>query len=106
MTVFDLHGIPTTERLSQARFNSIDIPELIGLCKGVLADGTVNLTEADFILQWLKERQSVLDSWPADELYAVLVKVLHDGVLADDEKNELTELLVEITGEPVSVLFY
>jgi hypothetical protein len=98
--------VSNSERLSKARFNDIDIPELIGLCKGVLADGTVNLTEADFIFQWLKQRPGVLDTWPADVLYALLGKVLADGSLTDDEEVELTELLVDITGEPVSVLFY
>lgn len=36
-----------TERLSKARFNSINIPELIGLCRGVLADGTINTADEE-----------------------------------------------------------
>jgi len=95
-----------TERLSSARFDSIDIPELIGLCRGVLADGTINLAEAEFILQWLNERTSVLETWPADELHRLLCTVLADGKLSDDEETELSELLEEIIGDPVSVLFY
>jgi hypothetical protein len=95
-----------TERLSRARFDSIDIPELIGLCKGVLADGTVNLSEAKFIFKWLEERSDVLETWPADELYEILGKVLVDGTLSSEEEGELIDLLGEITGEPVSVFFY
>ena len=95
-----------TERLSRARFDSVDIPELIGLCKGVLADGTVNLLEAKFIFKWLEDRSDVLRTWPADELYEILGKVLVDGALSNEEEGELIDLLGEITGEPVSVFFY
>ena len=106
MTVIKLPGNKMTERLSNARFDSIDIPELIGLCRGVLADGTINFAEAEFILQWLNERSSVLETWPADELHKLLCTVLADGTLCEDEEAELKELLEEIIGDPVSVLFY
>ena len=95
-----------TERLAEARFNSIDIPELIGVCKGVLADGTVNLAEAEFIQHWLNDRSDVLNTWPADVLHRLLGRVLDDNALSEEEVTELTDLLVEITGEPVSVIFY
>jgi hypothetical protein len=72
----------------------------------VLADGTVNLAESEFIFKWLKDRSGVLETWPADELFTLLGKVLEDGALTEFEQDELMELLVEITGEPVSVLFF
>jgi hypothetical protein len=110
MTVVNLHdksgGKKVSKRLSEARFNSIDIHELTGLCKGVLADGTINLQEAEFIQHWLQERGDVLRIWPADVLHALLNRVLQDGVLTEAEEDALTELLEEITGEPISVLFY
>ena len=106
MTVVDLHGKKVTQRLSEARFNSIDIPELIGLCKGVLADGTINLAEAEFIQGWLNDRSDVLCTWPADELHGQLAVVLEDGNLTAEEEGELIDLLEEITGEPVSVVCY
>lgn len=106
MKLVERKGQPSTERLPEARFNDIDIPELIGMCKGVMADGTVSLAEAKYIFQWLQQRPGVLGSWPADVLYQLLGKVLQDGMLSEDEQDELTQLLLEITGEPVSVLFY
>jgi len=104
--VIKLPGNNMTERVSDARFNSIDIPELIGLCRGVLADGTINLAEAEFILRWLNERSDVLETWPADELHQRLCSALADGALSEDEKLELSALLEEIIGDPVAVLFY
>lgn len=106
MALINFPGKGMSERVSKARFDSIDIPELIGLCKGVLADGTINLAEAEFIKNWLDNRSDVLDTWPADELHALLDKNLQDNVLTGSEEAELIDLLQEVTGEPVSVLFY
>ncbi len=106
MTLINIQGRKMSQRLSEARFDSIDIPELIGLCKGVLADGSINLSEAQFIQRWLHDRSSILELWPANDLDRLLGRVLADGVLSQDEEAELVELLQDITGEPVSVLFY
>ena len=106
MTVTEIRGYKMTQRLSDARFNSIDIPELIGLCRGVLADGTINLKEAEFIQCWLQDRPGVLETWPADELYALLGKVLEDNALSPDEEAALGELLEEVIGDPVSLVLY
>lgn len=106
MTVVNLHDNNDSQRLSEARFNSIDIHELVGLCKGVLADGTINVQEAEFIRHWLQEREDVLQLWPADVLHNLLSRVLQDGVLAKSEEDELADLLAEIAGEPISVLFF
>ena len=106
MTLINLQDRKMSKRLSEARFDSIDIPELIGLCKGVLADGTINLSEAQFIQRWLQDRSSVLELWPANDLDRLLGRILADGVLSVEEEAELIELLEDITGEPVSVLFF
>ena len=65
-----------------------------------------NLAEAEFIQHWLDDRSDVLGTWPADVLHRLLGKVLDDDELTEEEVGELTDLLVEITGEPVSVIFY
>lgn len=106
MTLIEIQGRKMSRRLAEARFDSIDIPELIGVCKGVLADGTITLSEAQFIQRWLHDRSSVLELWPANDLDRLLGRVLADGALSEDEEAELIELLQDITGEPVSVLFY
>jgi hypothetical protein len=105
MTSADQNGRTTTERLSKARLASRDISELIGLCKGVLADGTVNIMEAEFLIHWLESHRIVVDHWPADILYRTLGNALEDGVLSNEEEGELVGLLAEITGAPVRVIF-
>jgi hypothetical protein len=98
--------IDLSERLLQARLDCIDISELIGVCKGVLADGEVNLKEASFIYQWLEDYKDVIHIWPANVLYSTLGKVLEDANLTREEETELIKLLREITGAPVVVSFY
>jgi len=102
----DQQGGTLTERLIQARLNSIDISELMGVCKGVLADGKVNVKEATFIVHWLEDYSDVLELWPADILHRTLGKLLEDGALSAAEECELIDLLTEITGMPISVSFY
>jgi hypothetical protein len=88
-----------SERVARARAQSMDIAELIGLCKGVLADGTINQAEAECIQTWLHLRPNILHLWPADELHLLLGKVLADGILSVDEEAEMIALLEEMTGE-------
>ena len=96
------------ERQKQAEspFNVIDHPELIGLCRGVIADGNINLAEAKYIHQWLQERSNLLDTWPASELYRLLGQVLEDGILSTQEEQELSDMLEEVVGDPVSLNLY
>ncbi|MBN7797823.1 hypothetical protein [Parahaliea mediterranea] len=93
-------------QLEQARRNSADVAELVGLCKGILADGTINLAEAEFILDWLDDRADRLDIWPARELHQLIVRVLEDSVLNAEEEAELIALLEDMTGERVTLLIY
>ncbi len=101
----DKDGRTLTERLSNARRQSQHITELIGLCRGVLADGAVNIQEATFILQWLNDRPQILKTWPADYLYRILGEILARGGLANEDESELAGLLAEITGAPVKVIY-
>ncbi len=106
MTTDDPPEYRKLQRPADTRFNSVDSPELIGLCRGVMADGTINLAEAEYIRNWLQERDNLLQTWPAGELYALLSKALEDGVLSPQEEGELSALLEEVIGDPVSLVLY
>lgn len=106
MKIIEFPDKKRSPRLTKARFDSVDIPELIGLCKGVMADGTINLAEAQYIQDWLEEHPEVLPLWPGNDLSTLLNAALEDGALSEAEITDLTELLEEITGEPASVLFF
>jgi len=81
-----------------AAIDDTKITELIGICRGVLADGYVNDDEAAFLLKWLEQNRSCTDIWPANVLYKRLSMFLEDDIIDQDEQKELLIALAEITG--------
>lgn len=96
------HGQPITKRLSAARNATRDANELIGLCHGLLADGAVNIMEAQFLKRWLEQKADLLDLWPWSALYDRLKDMLLDGVLDDSEQLELLQILSSLSPPPAA----
>lgn len=88
-----------TERVRRDR----NTDELIGICRGILADGSVNSSEARFLLDWLERQREFLDIFPFDVLHQRVSDALADGVLDGDEERDLLEALVHTTGGESSV---
>lgn len=99
----DDHGQPLNRRYGAARISDRAIDELIGLSRGVLADGRVNQAEAEFLARWLDRNRHIRAEWPANVLYKRVGRMLSDGVLDHDEQEELLSLLSDITGEGESL---
>jgi len=82
-----------------------NIDELIGLAKGVLADGVVAQGEVEYMISWIEShfnKQSI-NEYPLNIIYERLLNVMKDGVLDDDEAEEIKELLTMFTGgKPIS----
>jgi NAD-dependent DNA ligase len=74
------------------------IDELIGISRGVIADGKVDESEAIFIGQWIENHREIADRWPVNILYARIKEMLKDGILNITEQKALLETLREITG--------
>jgi NAD-dependent DNA ligase len=86
------------------KFNrkSIDdrqIDTLIGISKGLVADGKVNQTEAEFLLTWLIQSRQNTDNPVIINLLSRIKSMLSDGVLDPDESDELLTLLQKYNGE-------
>jgi NAD-dependent DNA ligase len=75
------------------------IDELIGICRGVIADGKVDEKEAIYIGQWIENHREIAEKWPVNILYARLMETLQDGVVNLEERVELLETLRNITGD-------
>lgn len=71
--------------------------ELIGIAKGLIADGVVNEQESSFLVQWL-EQNSTFDSWPFDVINKRVGEMLADGKIDADERQELFSLLESLVG--------
>jgi NAD-dependent DNA ligase len=78
-----------------------DTDELIGLCRGILADGAVSTAEAKFLLRWLESNRLVSNEFPFNVLYPRVARAMQDGVLDETEERELLELLMQATGQVI-----
>ena len=75
------------------------IDELIGICRGIIADGVIDESEAIFLGQWIESHREIADRWPVNVVYARVTEMLKDGLLSVDEQRELLETLRDLTGE-------
>ncbi|MEW8437597.1 MAG: BRCT domain-containing protein [Candidatus Thiodiazotropha taylori] len=76
------------------------IDTLIGLCKGLVADGNVDQAEAEFLRTWLIQNSQATDNPIILNLLAKIDAMLADGILDSEESQELLALLHQFTGEP------
>ena len=74
------------------------VDELIGLCRGLLADGALHSGEAQFLMAWLQGNAQFSNAYPFNVLYQRLADALSDGVLDSDEERDLIDLCLRITG--------
>lgn len=80
-------------RVGGERISSRQIDELIGIARGVAADGTLNQAEVEFLQKWLAANASISDQPVVRTLYGRINEVLSDGILDAEECNELLETL-------------
>ena len=92
---------------ADARAKSL-IQELLGFCEGTLADGKVVEEEAAKLKQWLEQNAEIAGQWPADVLIRRLNNIFSDGVITNEELEDLRSLLksiapssTESSGSPV-----
>ena len=98
----DHHGQPASV-LNAARRTLRDAAELLGIAKGVIADGIVNEHEAVLVQSWLTSHPDV-ENDPVLRLLAARVRhIFSDGRVDDDERLELQELLADLIGGRASL---
>jgi NAD-dependent DNA ligase len=73
------------------------IDELIGLSKGLIADGVLTEEECDYLKKWLHTNSRHRDTFPISVLYSRVCEMLTDGLFDEDERRELFDLLLQIT---------
>src|SRR5690606_8944761 len=72
--------------------------ELIGLSRGILADGLIVREEAVYMLDWLRRNEPVRNDYSGKILYEALSAMLADDQLDAEEEDRLVELLLRFTG--------
>jgi NAD-dependent DNA ligase len=89
----------TTRSKNAQRIQDRLIDELIGICRGIIADGVIEESEAIFLGQWIENHREIADKWPVNIVYARVTEMLRDGILTSEERGELLETLRDLTGE-------
>jgi NAD-dependent DNA ligase len=76
------------------RIRARQVDELIGLARGLVADGKLNLEEVEFLRVWL-EANAAITKQPlmVETLHGRLKEILADGAVDDEERRELFETL-------------
>jgi hypothetical protein len=100
----DPHGQPYNVLLNRAHRTERDLSEMLGLAKGMLADGVVNSEEADYLRDWGTNHPDALDRWPVKPIFARLRQYYADGQISDAERLALKEMLAALVGGTASLL--
>lgn len=86
-------------RFNRKNIDDRQIDTLIGLSKGLLADGKVDQAEAEVLLNWLAQSSTSTNNPIIHNLLETVGSFLSDNHLDEDESAELVSLLQRISGE-------
>jgi NAD-dependent DNA ligase len=104
MVEFDSHGQPLNIRFNRARRAERDICELLGLARGLLADGVVTADEAILLHDWVTRHKDALDHWAVRTVHDRLVAHFEDGLIDEEERADLKVLLDSLVGGELSAV--
>lgn len=79
--------------VGQDRITSRQIDELVGLARGVAADGMINQAEVEFLQKWLAANMSISNQPMIRKLYERINGILSDGVANAEECTDLLSTL-------------
>ncbi|WP_034657852.1 BRCT domain-containing protein [Chelativorans sp. J32] len=79
--------------VSHERLSGRQIDELIGLARGLAADGKINQQEVEFLQKWLAAHLHISGQPLIHTLYRRINEILADGIVDEDEKIELLDTL-------------
>lgn len=77
----------------QDRITSRQIDELVGLSRGIAADGKINQAEVEFLQKWLAANIAISALPLIRKLYGRINAVLADGIADDEECRDLLDTL-------------
>ena len=86
-------------KFNQKSIQDRQIDTLVGLCKGITANGEVDQAEAEFLQTWLVQNNHS-ENPVVINLLSKTTEMLEDGVLDSEEASELLKILHSISGDP------
>lgn len=73
------------------------VNELLGFLSGIASDGVLNDREVNALSNWLNRHDEVRTAWPACVVIERLDNILEDGLISDEEREDLLQTLQRIT---------
>ncbi|CAI0864920.1 BRCT domain-containing protein [Serratia quinivorans] len=79
---------------------SIESDKLLleGLCKGVVANQSLNDAEIGYLNWFLTSNGALKSNYPGKELYKLVKDILEDGVITEEERAQLMQALSSFSG--------
>jgi len=74
------------------------IEELVGFLTGTASDGVLNDQEITAMSSWLEQNEAVREVWPASVIVERLAIILEDGIITDEEREDLLITVRQVTG--------
>ena len=87
----------TIQTATKQRIDTRAMQTLLGICMGLTADGIITDREVHFLKSWLNDNATIARLWPASSIADRVSQILADGRITTDEKNDLIDLLNQIT---------
>lgn len=81
------------------RISRREISEMLGLCRGIIADGVVSTSEVHFLKNWLNAHPLACSNFPGSVIAVRLQRIFSDGDVSDEERSDLLALLQDATGQ-------
>lgn len=93
----------TTTGYSRARLDDRQVTELIGLSRGLLADGQLNDAEIEYLYKWLSASQGATRNPIIGMFVDRIEQILEDDIIDDDERADLISALNELCGNEFEI---
>lgn len=77
---------------------------LIGIAQGIICDRRISDDEIQFLDEWLRSNDEIIQEWPGDMLHRQVKNVLADGIVTDDERKHLIDFLQGLIGGTIETL--
>lgn len=79
------------------------LAEMVGLVRGVIADGAVTSVEAEHLGQWARDNPEIATRYPANILSRRLERIFLDGRVDRRERRRLASLLAQLAENPAGL---
>ena len=81
------------------------LAEMVGVVRGVIADGSVSADEANRLARWTRDNPDVAQRWPANVLARRLERIVRDGRVDARERRHLKAILAQFAENPLGMNF-